>query len=151
MAIKWLEDNSYYKIDYEESFVKGNRVYVSFMQYLNEEERIKEKERELEQRDFVAKLNDKIFEHDQDEVNKYSYLGNIYFEFYKYTFEEIPDYYNRDFHLLEEIGFKLEWITNPIMFIGSMVVECGEFDNCEITHEYLYNKLKSRMENIEDC
>ena len=151
MAIKWLEDNSYYKIIYEESYVQNNLVYVHIQQYLNEDEREKEKSRELEQRKFVSDLNDKIFEHDEDEVNEYAYFGSIYFEFYKYTFQELEDYSTKDFSLIEEIGFKKEWITNPVMFIGSMTVECGDFDNCAITHEYLYNKLKSRMENIEDC
>lgn len=151
MAIKWLENNSYYKVIYEESYVKNNKVYINIQQYLNQDEREKEKSRLEEQREFVAKLNDKIFEHNADEINEYSYFGSIYFDFYKYTCDPIEDYSNKDFSLIEEIGFKKEWIINPVMFIGSMTVECGDFDNCAITHNYLYAKLKSRMNNIEDC
>ena len=89
MAIKWLEDNSYYKIIYEESYVQNNLVYVNIQQYLNEDEREKEKSRLEEQKEFVSNLNDKIFEHDQDEINEYAYFGSIYFEFYKYTLYDI--------------------------------------------------------------
>lgn len=151
MAIKLLDNNCYYRINYDNCYIKNNKVYISIQQYLNESERQKEKERYDKQQNFIINLQNKIinsYEKDENIWQKYHY---IFEDFTKLSYEQPSDISEEDLIILIPLGFEKEWVTNPIRLIGSMIIECGDFDNCEITHKYLYEKLKSKMNNIVDC
>jgi hypothetical protein len=153
MAIKSLETGIYYKLDYKESYVKNNYVQVAMKQYKNEGERLKEKSREEEQNKFIENLNNARYSlyEKGEENNPYEYFGNIYNYFSIIEYQGIPNYDNIDFSIIEKLGFKREWVENPIIFTGSFIMNCGRFDDCAITQEYLYNKIKSNMVNVIDC
>ena len=153
MAIRNLETGAYYKLDYKESYVKNNYVQVAMKQYKNESERLKEKSREEEQNKFIEKLNNARYSlyEKGEENNPYEYFGNIYNYFSVIEYQGAPNYDDVDFSIIEELGFKREWVEDPVIFITTMIVNSGTFDNCAITQEYLYNKVKTKMVNIEDC
>lgn len=153
MAIKSLETGTYYKLDYKESYVKNNFVQVAMKQYKNESERLKEKSREEEQSKFIEKLNNARYSlyEKGEENNPYEKFGNINYFFSIIENNGISDYSDVDFSEIQSLGFKREWVENPVIFTGSFIMNCGEFDDCAITQEYLYNKVKTKMINIEDC
>lgn len=154
MAIKSLVDNTYYKILWNDSRIQRNLVIVAIAQYLNEEERIKEKQREEEIAEFVEKLHARAVNEPNDVPREETFKRFLVVEglWSRYVNQELVLKPDEWYEPLFELGFKMEWIKDPVVLQGSMQVTCGDFDNCAITMEYLYEKLKTKMAvEIVDC
>ena len=154
MAIKSLADNTYYKIIWDDTVIQRNKVVVALAQYLNEEERLKEKAREEEISSFVEKLHGIVINEPQDTSREKSFKKFLSLEGMWSRFVNQDLVYKSDewYEPLFELGFKMEWIKDPVVLQGKIKVTCGDFDNCAITMEYLYEKLKSVMAvEIADC
>lgn len=154
MAIKSLADNTYYKINWNDTVIQRNKVVVALSQYLNEEERLKEKSREGEIASFVEKLHGIVINETDDTPREKSFRKFLVVEgmWSKVVNQELIYKPDEWYEPLFEIGFKLEWIKDPVVLQGKIKVTCGDFDNCAITMEYLYEKLKSVMAvEIVDC
>lgn len=53
---------------------------------------------------------------------------------------------------LMEYGFDVEWIKDPIRLSAVAQIYCDEYAGEPITHEFYYNRLKTRMsQEVEDC
>lgn len=154
MAIKSLEDDTYYKVLWEESYIQQNKVIISIAQYLNEEERLKEKNRAEEIAKFIEKLHaittkEEVETPYQFPMRKFLCVEGLWSRYINQDLVLKPDEW---YEPLFELGFKLEWIKDPVVLQGKMRVNCGDYDLCPITTEYLYEKLKSRMVvEIVDC
>ena len=48
------------------------------------------------------------------------------------------------------LGFSYDFITNPILVIDYITINCGAYDKMPLSLEYLYEKLKGRMSKITD-
>ena len=153
MAIKSLSDNTYYKVLWDESCIQCNQVLIAIAQYLTEDERLKEKERSKEISSFIEKLHAITTNEPEDTPREKSFRRFLVVEglWSKYINQDLilkPDSW---YEPLFKLGFKMEWIKDPIVLQGVMKVNCGDFDNCSVKIEYLYDKLKQRMNNIIDC
>ena len=154
MAIKSLVDNTYYKILWNDTVIQRNKVVVALVQYLNEDERLKEKTREEEISSFVEKLHGIVINEPQDTSREKSFKKFLVVEglWSRYINQELVLKPDEWYEPLFELGFKMDWIKDPVILQGAIRVTCGDFDNCAITMEYLYEKLKSVMAiEIIDC
>lgn len=90
----------------------------------------------------------------QDKLNELEYLeveiGERLFEFSNTERDElvIADDTQGE---LGNLGFELEWITDPIKLSGGGEVFAGDYSGELITHEFFYNRLKAVMGDTEDC
>jgi len=90
----------------------------------------------------------------QDEMNSLEAMPQKIIEkFYQYGDHVLPEIdYEVSKSVLEGYGFDESWITNPIRLTTKAQIYCGEYQGEDITHEFYYNRLKTRMNNnIEDC
>ncbi len=90
----------------------------------------------------------------QTEMNSLGSMPQAVFErFCRYGDNTLPEIeYTVSKSLLEGYGFDKSWITDPIRLTTKAQIYCGEFQGEDITHEFYYNRLKTRMNNnIEDC
>ena len=46
---------------------------------------------------------------------------------------------------LVELGYKDEFLSDPIVILDRITVYCGRYDGKPLTLEYLYNKLKPQL------
>lgn len=90
----------------------------------------------------------------QIEINNLSSMPNQIFEHcYRYG-DNIPQdiVWHTSVEDLESYGFEEEWITDPIRLSAMAQIYCDEYNGEEITYDFYYNRLKTRMnDNIEDC
>jgi hypothetical protein len=90
----------------------------------------------------------------QDKLNELEYLeveiGERLFEFSNTERDELVIAEDTQGEL-ENLGFELEWITDPIKLNGGGEVFAGDYNGEEITHEFFYNRLKTVMGDTEDC
>ena len=49
---------------------------------------------------------------------------------------------------INSLGFSDDFITNPILVIDYITINCGTYDKMPLSLEYLYEKLKHRMSEI---
>ncbi len=90
----------------------------------------------------------------QDKLNELEHLGiEIGERLFEYTNTErdeltISENMQQE---LENLGFELEWITDPIKLNGGGEVYAGDYNGEEITYEFFYERLKAVMGDTEDC
>ncbi len=90
----------------------------------------------------------------QDKLNELEHLGiEIGERLFEYTNTErdeltISENMQQE---LENLGFDLEWITDPIKLNGGGEVYAGDYNGEEITYEFFYERLKAVMGDTEDC
>lgn len=90
----------------------------------------------------------------QIEISNLSAMPDqVYEHSYRYGTEEPQEivwHYGKE--ELSQYGFDEVWITDPIRLTAMAQIYCDEYNGEDITHEFYYNRLKTRMnESVEDC
>lgn len=162
MAVCENVTGQYYKVLLENSYVKDGFVFVSVVRYPNQEERDREKAREKQLSLFLTNAKQRYLEilsesQDQNTDSEIQYEEE--FERIIYTVENfstirigqtypvitISDKTKQE---INSLGFSDDFITNPILVIDYITINCGAYDKMPLSLEYLYEKLKGRMAEI---
>ena len=135
---------------------------MSVVRYPNQEERDREKAREEQLSLFLANAKQrysKMLSEGQDQNIDSETDYEEEFERVIYTVENfstirigqspaIITISDKTKQELVSLGFSDDFITNPILVIDYITVNCGADDKTPLSLEYLYEKLKSRMSAI---
>ena len=161
MAIGENITSQYYKVLEDECYVQDGFVFVAVARYPNQEEREREKEREERLSSFLSNVNNRyltlVTENEDNETlseEEVEYIAEI--ERVLYAVENfavitasqqpatisISDGVKQE---LVELGYKDEFLSDPIVILDRIIVNCGRYDGKPLTLEYLYNKLKPQM------
>lgn len=162
MAVCENATGQYYKVLLENSYVKDGFVFVSVVRYPNQEERDREKAREKQLSLFLTNAKHRYLEilsesQDQNTDSEIQYEEE--FERIIYTVENfstirigqtypvitISDKTKQE---INSLGFSDDFITNPILVIDYITINCDAYDKMPLSLEYLYEKLKGRMSEI---
>ena len=162
MAVCENVTGQYYKVLLENSYVKDGFVFVSVVRYPNQEERDREKAREEQLSLFLTNAKQRyleIFSESQDQNTDSEIQYEEEFERIIYTVENfstirigqtypvitISDKTKQE---INSLGFSDDFITNPVLVIDYITINCGTYDKMPLSLEYLYEKLKGRMAEI---
>lgn len=161
MAVCENATGQYYKILLENSYIKDGFVFVSIVRYPNQEERDREKAREEELSIFMSNVNNRYLtlvaaneENESLTEEEAGYTAEI--ERVLYAVENfavivasqqpavisISDSVKQE---LIELGYKDEFLSDPIVILDRITVNCGRYDGKPLTLEYLYNKLRPQL------
>lgn len=162
MAVCENVTGQYYKVLLENSYIKDGFVFVSVVRYPNQEERDREKAREKRLSLFLTNAKQRYLEilsesQDQNTDSEIQYEEE--FERIIYTVENfstirigqtypvitISDKTKQE---INSLGFSDDFITNPVLVIDYITINCGTYDKMPLSLEYLYEKLKGRMAEI---
>lgn len=162
MAVCENVTGQYYKVLLENSYIKDGFVFVSVVRYPNQEERDREKAREKRLSLFLTNAKQRYLEilsesQDQNTDSEIQYEEE--FERIIYTVENfstirigqtypvitISDKTKQE---INSLGFSDDFITDPILVIDYITINCGAYDKMPLSLEYLYEKLKGRMAEI---
>ena len=162
MAVCENVTGQYYKVLLENSYIKDGFVFVSVVRYPNQEERDREKAREEQLSLFLTNAKQRYLEilsesQDQNTDSEIQYEEE--FERIIYTVENfstirigqtypvitISDKTKQE---INSLGFSDDFITNPVLVIDYITINCGTYDKMPLSLEYLYEKLKGRMSEI---
>ena len=162
MAVCENATGQYYKVLLENSYIKDGFIFVSVVRYPNQEERDREKAREKQLSLFLANAKQRYLEilsesQDQNTDSEIQYEEE--FERVIYTVENfstirIGQAYpvitisDRTKQEINSLGFLDDFITNPVLVIDYITINCGTYDKMPLSLEYLYEKLKGRMAEI---
>lgn len=162
MAVCENVTGQYYKVLLENSYIKDGFVFVSVVRYPNQEERDREKAREKRLSLFLTNAKQRYLEilsesQDQNTDSEIQYEEE--FERIIYTVENfstirIGQTYpvitisDRTKQEMNNLGFSDDFITNPVLVIDYITINCGTYDKMPLSLEYLYEKLKGRMAEI---
>lgn len=171
------ENKKYIKINFDRCAVQGYNIFVDYDIYPDEAERLKEKGRAAEIAAFWQTINDKYQELDenlnmemnqlhietQEEFESHSSLVkqadfNSDLEFFIRNFisaTKVVNNYQSEQNIISSdikplllaLGFKEEWINDPICYTGGGTVYCGQYNNEDIDYSFYYNKLKEIMDS----
>ncbi len=159
---------------FDECYVKGNKIFVSWLTYASKEDRDKERSREEEVNAFISNLREKsnnerqiLYLKQREETaltsrdtEKIESLISLYYNQEIIFYENYLNIKNRESTFksilpdgeLEKLGFKQEWIDDPIYNYGVSSMCVGEYKGEIISHELFYNRLKKFMyDAIIDC
>lgn len=153
MAILENGTSNYFKVNLDDSFVQKNMVFASITIYLSEKDRQIEKLRSQKFDAFDANCSTLLQQLSSDE--RYS---DLYMSFAR-SVKDIKDNrysngkinflhaaFNDDVEqLLDQCGYRTEWVSQPIHIVSKLLVNCGKSDAEPLTSEYIYNKLKAKM------
>lgn len=162
MAVCENATGQYYKVLLENSYIKDGFVFVSVVRYPNQEERDREKAREEQLLLFLTNAKQRYLEilsESQDQNTESEIQYEEEFERIIYTVENfstirigqtypvitISDKTKQE---INSLGFSDDFITNPVLVIDYITVNCGAYDKMPLSLEYLYEKLKGRMSEI---
>lgn len=162
MAVYENATGQYYKVLLENSYIKDGFVFVSVVRYPNQEERDREKSREKQLSLFLTNAKQRYLEilsESQDQSTDSEIQYEEEFERIIYTVENfstirigqtypvitISDKTKQE---MVSLGFSDDFITNPVLVIDYITVNCGTYDETPLSLEYLYEKLKGRMSEI---
>lgn len=162
MAVCENATGQYYKILLENSYIKDGFVFVSVVRYPNQEERDREKAREKQLSLFLTNAKQRYLEilsESQDQNTESEIQYEEEFERIIYTVENfstirigqtypvitISDKTKQE---INSLGFSDDFITNPVLVIDYITINCGAYDKMQLSLEYLYEKLKGRMSEI---
>ena len=162
MAVCENATGQYYKVLLENSYIKDGFVFVSVVRYPNQEERDREKAREEQLSLFLTNAKQRYLEilsesQDQNTDSEIQYEEE--FERIIYTVENfstirigqtypvitISDKTKQE---INSLGFSDDFITNPVLVIDYITINCGTYDKMPLSLEYLYEKLKGRIAEI---
>lgn len=173
-------DGSYLKVLYDECMVKGDNIYVTFITYPTEADRLREKNTDAAYNAFVGKIWDKIrsyqteinsmikeYEETQSEelghqindkikerdkyINQWNNINNNRI----LPIDKEPEFINYiSDDELAEFGFDKSWIENPIRTNGVVQTLAGNYQTmtrAAINTSFYYDRLKSIMnEGVKD-
>lgn len=162
MAVGENATGQYYKVLLENSYIKDGFVFVSVVRYPNQEERDREKAREEQLSLFLANAKQRyseILSESQDQKTDSEIQYEEEFERVIYTVENfstirigqtypIITISDKTKQEMVSLGFSDDFITNPVLVIDYITVNCGAYDETPLSLEYLYEKLKGRMSEI---
>lgn len=162
MAVCENATGQYYKVLLENSYIKDGFIFVSVVRYPNQEERDREKAREKQLSLFLTNAKQRYLEilsesQDQNTDSEIQYEEE--FERIIYTVENfstirIGQTYpvitisDRTKQEINSLGFLDDFITNPVLVIDYITINCGTYDKMPLSLEHLYEKLKGRMAEI---
>ena len=154
MAI--LENNTkhYYKLDLSQSFIQKNMVFGAVVVYGTENDRKNEKDRlsKFMLFDSNCKMMLKKLNEDVNNIKVYSDFARTVADIISKRYISKTVSYadeiviTKDIEkLLEECGYRQEWIKQPICILSNKLINCGKHTGDLLTAEYVYSKLKSKM------
>ena len=162
MAVCENATGEYYKVLLENSYIKDGFVFVSVVRYPNQEERDREKAREEQLSLFLTNAKQRYLEilsesQDQNTDSEIQYEEE--FERIIYTVENLSTIRigqtypvitisDKTKQEINSLGFSDDFITNPVLVIAYITINCGTYDKMPLSLEYLYEKLKDRMSEI---
>lgn len=192
MAILENETGNYFRAEFDESSVRGSRVYVTYSTYVTSEDRQKEKDRVDEISNFINAANvmatakytalmegvqaqdcapEELAEEDNANLidgDRFPELRTLQDDMFK--IQNLLTYVARNSEVyqgvelapatlvelsqdtLDELGYKAEWVEDPVNLGIKAEVYCGEYSGEAIDHEFFYNRLKTVMsDNITNC
>lgn len=171
MAITGTTNKKYYKIDYNSCYVSHNTVYVRYLIYLNESERLKEKSRHDAIKDFRKKFTDYLDEKQTELTTKIQaaniqseeqLLESSFLSEYNLVRDLDKVYQNLDnlfWHknnikkvslniraevllILYDLGLEQQWLNDPIVFYDGGITHCGAYKKEPISYKLYYDRLK---------
>lgn len=161
MAVGENITSQYYKVLEDDCYVYNGFVFVAVARYPNQAEREREKAREEELSIFLSNVNNRylmlIAENEENEpLTEEEAEHTAEIERVLYTVENfavivaaqqpvtisISDSVKQE---LVELGYKDEFLSDPIVILDRITVNCGRYDGKPLTLEYLYNKLKPQL------
>lgn len=162
MAVCENATGQYYKVLLDDSYTQDGFVFVSVVRYPNQEERDREKARDAQLSLFLTNAKQRyseILSEDKDQNTDSETDYEEEFERVIYAVENfstirigqspaIITISDKTKQELVSLGFSDDFITNPILVIDYITVNCGADDKTPLSLEYLYEKLKSRMSAI---
>ena len=162
MAVCENATGQYYKVLLENSYIKDGFVFVSVIRYPNQEERDREKAREEQLSLFLTNAKQRyseILSESQDQKTDSAIQYEEEFERVIYTVENfstirigqtypIITISDKTKQEMVSLGFSDDFITNPVLVIDYITINCGAYDETPLSLEYLYEKLKGRMSEI---
>ena len=162
MAVCENATGQYYKVLLENSYIKDGFIFVSVVRYPNQEERDREKAREKQLSLFLTNAKRRYSEilsesQDQNTDSEIQYeeeFERIIYAVENFSTIRIGQTYpvitisNKTKQEINSLGFSDDFITNPILVIDYITINCGAYDKMPLSLEYLYEKLKVRMSEI---
>ena len=162
MAVCENATGQYYKVLLENSYIKDGFIFVSVVRYPNQEERDREKAREKQLSLFLTNAKRRYSEilsesQDQNTDSEIQYeeeFERIIYAVENFSTIRIGQTYpvitisNKTKQEINSLGFSDDFITNPILVIDYITINCGAYDKMPLSLEYLYEKLKGRMAEI---
>lgn len=162
MAVCENATGQYYKVLLENSYIKDGFVFVSVVRYPNQEERDREKTREKQLSLFLTNAKQRYLEilsesQDQNTDSEIQYeeeFERIIYAVENFSTIRIGQTYpvitisDRTKQEINNLGFLDDFITNPVLVIDYITINCGAYDKMPLSLEYLYEKLKVRMSEI---
>ena len=171
MAITGTTNKKYYKIDYNSCYVSHNTVYVRYLIYLNESERLKEKSRHDTIEGFRKKFTDYLDEKQTElttkiqaaniqseeqllessflsEYNLVKDLDNVYQNlddllWNKNNIKKVSlDIRAEVLLILYDLGLEQQWLNDPIVFYDGGTTHCGAYKKEPISYKLYYDRLK---------
>lgn len=171
MAILVKETNNYVKLDLDNTYITRRGVFVATQVYPTLEARELEKSRLQEfnkfcvnvqnkKEELISEIQDKIGEDitEEDlkpfekEVNIINELGEDlrYIQNNLYLLNEKPSTKNlKQKTLLVKLGFKEEWLNNPLIAGSHSLINTGNFTNQRFTSDSMYKELKKAYKNLD--
>ena len=161
MAVSENITSQYYKVLEDDCYVYNGFVFVAVARYPSQEEREREKAREEELSIFMSNVNNRyltlVAENEKNEsLTEEEAEHTAEIERVLYAVENfavivasqqpavisISDSVKQE---LIELGYKDEFLSDPIVILDRITVNCGRYDGKPLTLEYLYNKLKPQL------
>jgi hypothetical protein len=171
MAITGTTNKKYYKIDYNNCYVAHNTVYVRYLIYLTESERLKEKSRYTAIEDFKKKFTSYLDEKQTElaskiqaadiqskeqlvasdllaEYNLVKDLDNVYQNlddllWNKNNIKKVSlDIRAEVLLILYDLGLEQQWLNDPIVFYDGGITHCGAYRKEPISYKLYYDRLK---------
>lgn len=172
MAVCENATGQYYKVLLENSYIKDGFLFVTIRRYLNKQERDKEKERQERIENFLSVATD-AYSSKLDEILSYQENNPDFLtdEIALKELEQMISYaeeFERAIYIVENfsvvtqntvvatipetvekeftsLGYEKEFISDPVIIIDTITINCGKYPELTISLEELYAKLKDRM------
>lgn len=148
----------YHRVAFDESYVKGGKVWVKVITYANAEAREKEKEVQSKLVGHMEEINSKLAHY----YNEWS----IWTTKYGVSYSPLCSFSKLNYPKLAELKHKLDSLHNQRNYLGGRVEEkpegipewyeqvyttelvlyCGEYVDEKVSHEQFYEWAKAKFE-----
>jgi len=127
-----------FTINPEQSYIRGNRVFVSVTEFLTIEDRDRYASRHPIMHLMAASVHEAIAQDATLMDTLYPLVNRILLQ------EQMPSSLP-EFDVLIPFGFDPSWITHPIRIVGQSTIEAGDFDPQPITREFFRHRLECTL------
>ena len=134
-----------FKINHEQSFIRGNKVFVHVTEFETAEDRQRHAARHPIMHLMAASVHEAIAQDASLMDTLYPLINRILLQ------EQMPSSLP-EFELLIPFGFDPSWITQPIRIVGEQLIPTGEFEPQPLTRQFFISQVKCAIgHDICDC